>query len=332
MVQVDMTLPKSGSTQNDNLTVPQASIFFGGKIINHVGAFAQITYDNTPGAANFGADNIDIRYANSAKLNGMMVDYGLTVNNNPTVQDLWNSTAAWGYPYAGGLGLGNTQLDGIGADVVGLGAYAMWNNWLYTEFDAYQGSKASGLLNVFHFTTLPSADAKDGYVYNDGTAPYVRIAVQHNFGNNYVMVGGQYLETKQIGNYYTPTPDATIDYKDYAIDAEWQYTKGDHLVTAEASNAWETQSQTGSADVKTETLKGKISYFFKQKYGVEFNYVTTKTDSATDNTGTTVQLDYFIPTQNIKLAAQFNNYTKYDGTSVGASDNNNVYLVGWFMF
>ena len=25
--------------------------------------------------------------------------FGISVNNNPTVQDLWTSTPAWGYPY-----------------------------------------------------------------------------------------------------------------------------------------------------------------------------------------------------------------------------------------
>jgi hypothetical protein len=25
--------------------------------------------------------------------------YGTSLNNNPTVNDVWNSTPAWGYPY-----------------------------------------------------------------------------------------------------------------------------------------------------------------------------------------------------------------------------------------
>ncbi|MDX1810163.1 MAG: hypothetical protein R3331_11545 [Sulfurospirillaceae bacterium] len=329
MIQVTSTMNKHSTAADHALKIPQSSIFFGGKITDHVGAFVQTTLDD---AGIFGADNMDFRYANSTKAKGMFIDYGFTVNNSPTVQDLWNSTSAWGYPYAGGVNNGGTKLDGLD-NVVGLGAYAMWNNWLYTEFDAYKGSKASGLLNVFHFSTDTAANIKDiggaGYDYADGISPYARIALQHNFGDNYVMVGAQYLRSKVIGHYYDPTPDAAVTYKDHAFDAEWQYNHGDHLITAQASKTWETQS--GGATDKLETNKAKISYFYKQKYGITLDYVSDSLNSATQNAGTTVQFDY-VPTEKIRLAAQFNNYTKFGGTSVGASDNNNVFLIGWFMF
>ena len=29
------------------------------------------------------------------------VTYGISANNTPTVQDLWNTTTAWGFPYNG---------------------------------------------------------------------------------------------------------------------------------------------------------------------------------------------------------------------------------------
>ena len=65
--------------------------------------------------------------------------YGISVNNNPTVQDLWNSTPAWGFPYAssnaGVSPLASTQIDGpMAQQVAGLSAYAMWNDCLlYTS-------------------------------------------------------------------------------------------------------------------------------------------------------------------------------------------------------
>ena len=33
-------------------------------------------------------------------IGGTDLVYGVTLNNNPTVQDLWNTTPAWGYPYS----------------------------------------------------------------------------------------------------------------------------------------------------------------------------------------------------------------------------------------
>jgi hypothetical protein len=330
MVQIVQNRPKHATTQDYALTIPQSSIFFGGKIVNHVGAFVQTTLDDT---GVYGADNTDFRYADSIKYSGLNVDYGVSLNNNPTVQDLWNSTAAWGFPYAGangtnGVNNGGTILDGLD-NAVGLSAYAMWNDWIYTEAGAYQGSKVTGFLNIFHFSTDTVANRKNAYDYIDGTAPYVRVALQHNFGDNYFMLGTQYLSAKVIGNYYASTPDASITKRDYAIDGQWQYTKGNHLVSAEASRIWEKQSD-GANDHLT-TTKGKISYYYQHTYGLTFDYITDKNDAGTQNTGTTVQLD-FIPTQKIKLAAQFNNYTRFGGTTNNALDNNNIGLIAWLMF
>ena len=85
-------------TQNNNVSLPQQlSIFFGGEITPHIGSFIQVTYDDQ-GA--FGIDNIDLRYANQTELRFENLLYGVTLNNNPTVQDIWNSTPAWGFPYA----------------------------------------------------------------------------------------------------------------------------------------------------------------------------------------------------------------------------------------
>src|ERR1700758_909134 len=78
------------ATQNGNFEFPQdASLFLAGAWAEHVGSFVQVTYDAQ--ADHFSWDNTDIRYANT---NGRLFDkpltYGLTLNNNPTVEDLWN--------------------------------------------------------------------------------------------------------------------------------------------------------------------------------------------------------------------------------------------------
>jgi hypothetical protein len=55
----------------------------------------------TTRAGSIGIDNTDIRFADVANIDGHNVIYGLSLNNNPTVQDLWNSTPAWGQPFIG---------------------------------------------------------------------------------------------------------------------------------------------------------------------------------------------------------------------------------------
>ncbi len=75
----------------------QLSIFYAGHISDNVGAYIQVTYDDQSGT--IGMDNTDIRFADVAKFDGHNVIYGLSLNNNPTVQDLWNSTPAWSQPF-----------------------------------------------------------------------------------------------------------------------------------------------------------------------------------------------------------------------------------------
>ena len=57
------------------------------------GAFIQATYA-TDYSRVFGLDNTDIRYASTGTIGNLDFIYGVTVNNNPTVQDVWNTVPA----------------------------------------------------------------------------------------------------------------------------------------------------------------------------------------------------------------------------------------------
>jgi len=46
-------------------------------------------------------EHTDIRFADQLDLGDTPITYGISLNNNPTVQDLWNTTPAWGFPYTG---------------------------------------------------------------------------------------------------------------------------------------------------------------------------------------------------------------------------------------
>ena len=101
----------------------------------------KVTY-NAPPPGGFGTDpfghtwtwdNTDIRYADQTAVASFNVIYGITANNNPTVQDPWNTTPAWAFPYAVstfGTGFGPTPIiDGaFAAHVVSVGAYAYIND------------------------------------------------------------------------------------------------------------------------------------------------------------------------------------------------------------
>ena len=85
--------------------------FWGGAITDNIGAFAQVTYSGPDPCPRCPArrrsvrhtwawDNTDVRFASTAHIGPLDLIYGITANNNPTVQDVWNTTPAWSYPYA----------------------------------------------------------------------------------------------------------------------------------------------------------------------------------------------------------------------------------------
>ena len=92
---------------NDNIVISPFSGFWGGAITDNIGAFAQVTYGGPPAGGfadpfghTWGWDNTDVRFVKTVSIGGVDAIFGITANNNPTVQDLWNTTPAWAFPYA----------------------------------------------------------------------------------------------------------------------------------------------------------------------------------------------------------------------------------------
>ena len=77
--------------------------------------------------------------------------YGVTLHNNPTAQDVWNSTPAFGFPFTGSpTALGptaGTQIEGaLAQQVAGIGGYAFYDKTWYGELTAYR--TADGIFSV----------------------------------------------------------------------------------------------------------------------------------------------------------------------------------------
>ena len=381
MVMVDVTNNAHNNTGNLNsagdpdviakngaITIPQISLFYGGKITDKSGAFIQVTDSPSRylpeskdlGNGNVALDNIDIRYADSLTLADKELIYGISVNNNPSMSDLWN----WTFPYAQtGMShapvTGTAQVDGsLGQSVGGVGAYVMWNDLLYAELSVYRSAKPGGIMGLFGWK---NQNLKGDVPLVQGTTPYARVALQQNFGDHYVMVGGYMMNTKINQAAYSNVGGPLDQYKDHAIDAEYQYTNGNHIVTATTTKIWEKQtldyssSLGGTATNQSNTLattRARVSYYFDQKYGASVGIFSTtgssdalyymgNTNDSPNSSGKGAELDY-LPLQNIKLALQYTSYDKFNGASTytgtadglthKASENNNFYLLAWFMF
>src|SRR5476649_723884 len=140
---------------NDNVVLSPFSAFWGGALTDNIGAFAQVTYSapdplsalsGTPADQfkhTWSWDNADVRFAKTASIGPLDLIYGITANNNPTVQDLWNTTPGWTFPQAAST-LANTPaastlIEGaFSMRVGGVGVYTMINDMLYLELTGYR--------------------------------------------------------------------------------------------------------------------------------------------------------------------------------------------------
>jgi hypothetical protein len=244
--------PTAPFSPNDNVKVDPTSFFYGGAITEHIGAFAQVTYvEASPGGLGpfdhtWTWDNTDIRYANNTMIGNTAVTYGISVNNNPTVQDVWNTTPAWGFPYASSTlapkPSAATILEGaFAAHVLSIGGYLWIDNKIYLEASAYQ---------TLSFSTQNTLGANPfgapGLI--DGPAPYLRVAFEPNWGNHWLMVGafGMLANVRPwidssfaLGT--TDTFPQTDKYTDVGVDAQYQFKGMNYWFTLRGSFIHENQ-------------------------------------------------------------------------------------------
>lgn len=346
-----------GPSQNGTVQFPeQASLFYAGRIAPNLGGFIQITYDNN--SDSFGWDNTDIRFADQATLGqDKPLTWGVTFNNSPTVQDPWNTTPAWHYPFSQTSSLApspvaTTQLDGIGnGTVAGLTGYAYWNNLVYLELGGYAAAP-HGINNVpLNSSFCTTANECPTEVVH-GISPYWRIAVQPQWGRNSFEVGLVGFTDQVVPPDTNVTSGPTNRFRDTGLDAEYQYIGDEHIFSAEAIYIYEKQSLNATLPSDPSntlrSFKAGGSYFYQRRLGGSLGYFSTTgstnpalyaTPTGSPNTtGWALELDY-LPWQNVKLALQYTLYTKfdgsknnYDGTGRNASDNNTLYIFAWIAF
>lgn len=364
---------------NNNVAVSPVSFFYGGAITEHVGAFAQVTYNGSP----FGApdpadpyatfqwswDNVDLRYANTGKLGDMDVTYGFTANNNPTVQDPWNTTPAWSFPYAVSSvapspGAG-TLIDGtLAGHVAGAGAYAFINNLVYVELSGYRtlNHDAQAKLGVDPFGA-PGV--------SEGLAPYWRIAVEPHWGNHWLEFGTFGMSARLHpwnantldgnGYYENVTYAETNRFIDTAVDAQYQYQGDNYWLTLRGSYIHEDQtldasfanglSDNPSNTLNTFKLYGSLAYGNNDNRvvlsGQYFDtwgssdatlYAGNASGLSPDSNGFTAEIAYipFVnssapgwPWANTRVGLQYTYYDKFDGDTIHAHDNNTLFLYAW---
>jgi hypothetical protein len=378
MVQISDTwlqtpLPDStgaaGHSQTSTVGFPQQiSFFYAGKIAPQLGAMIQLTYDNAGGT--IGIDNTDLRYANTIPMDDdRSLLYGLSVNNNPTVQDLWNSTPAWGFPYAASNAnvgsIAASEIDGtLAQDVAGISAYAMWDESLYGELGVYRSAK-QGVVNP----TTMAAGPLDGSVSNviSGVSPYFRVAYEYQRGRHDLEIGVYGATFKLYPGGGTAAAPALLsgpanEFRDVAEDFQYQYIGDEQLFSLTGTRIHEAMSldasfaagaSTNPSDDLT-TTRIVATYYYHRRYGGSLAHFATSgsTDvllypasavvgsaNGSPNTNGWMAEFNYMPWLNTKVSLQYTAYDKfngsssnYDGAGRSASANNTLYLLLWFNF
>jgi hypothetical protein len=252
---------------NNNFAFQQVSLFTSGRITDNLGAFTQGTYDGV--ARRFGWDNTDIRYADSVNIEGHNLLWGVTANNDPTVQDVWNTIPAWSSPFISSAlaptPTASTFIDQVYAhQVAGLTGYAFVDDLFYFEFGGYRPLSTNTQKALGVDTT--------GQSPINGVAPYWRVAVEPNFGDHSWEVGTFGLASKVFPPGLSGA--GTDSFTDIGIDTQYQYLGDPHTVTARVAwihenhntSASQTLGLADNSNNQLRSLNASLSYIYDKTW------------------------------------------------------------------
>jgi hypothetical protein len=327
MFETSFTNTKSPlpASQNGSFEFPQdVSLFLSGAWTSNVGSFLQVTYDTQDN--HFTSDNTDIRFANKTKLGGKELVYGLDLNNNPTVQDLWNSTPAWGFPWVASDFAPTPSASpiingGLAQDVAGFGGFAMWDDHLYLDLSLYRSEHVGG----------PQPNPGDGSTNNiRGVAPYWRVAFQELTAKTQYEIGTYGIHVR---NSAFTGPGPQDEYTDFAFDtqidrtlfrtdvlsfrATYIHENSDLLASGFGSNHLNTVMANAEYHIGNK-YTGALGVFNTggtvnlPLYGGTPTAVSGSANGDPRGAGYIANISYW-PWQNLQLAAQYTAYTRFNG-------------------
>lgn len=355
--------PNDGT--NNNWSLQEASVFVAGAITDHIGSFIQSTWSDIDKKNTL--DNADVRYATRVNLYGADAIVGVSINNNPSVQDAFNTAAAWRFPYMSseltpGSAAATLLEGGLEHQVIGASAYTYWSNSIYAE---------AGLYRTLSTATLRKLNIGDDAGELAHPAPYVRVAYFKNDSASAYSFGVTGFDASLKPD---RTSGPTDNYRDTGFDGSYQYLGNrEHIVAFNGSYIHEQRDlnaslANGGAENNSGSLNSlnlSVSYHYLQTYGLTLGYFDTRgsadhglytigdpdTGSANgkpDTAGTVIQADWTpfgkedswgSPYANLRVGLQYTTYSKfngaahnYDGYGRSAHDNNTLYFFTWLAF
>ncbi|MBX9611283.1 MAG: cytochrome c1 protein [Burkholderiales bacterium] len=331
--------PQPHLKTNNNLKLDEASIFLAGRMADHIGVFIQGTHNGVDRSTSL--DQTDLRYARTVEVGGKDTVLGLSLNNNPGVQDPFNTLPVWSFPFVSspaGVGTGESATllnGGLEGRVTGASVYTLFNNSLYGELGTYRSMS-------------PSTQRRLGLGED----------LQRLGGNAYWRLGwmkdlkSQAFHLGLFGWNASLQPDRTVNepndkYRDIGIDGSYQFLgTRRHIMTLNGSYIRERKTEGLTAEVsRLRESRLNASYHFNQTWGGSVGLFSTRgTDPAATTTGQLLQADWTpwgkegasapgpLGWANLRLGAQYWIYNKFNGESIAAKDHNTLYLFAWTSF
>jgi len=336
--------------QNPNVAAPQdLSLYLAGEATPHVGTFIQLSYAQDSGKV--ALSMADVRYANHADWGGTDTVYGITFNTAPTIEDVWNSTPAEGYPFVASASAPTPAAGpfiasmNVADNVLGVGGYAKRGNW-YGVATLYRAAPQG-----------QSIGTRDMAIR--GSAPYLRLAWSHDTATQSLEFGVLGLRADYSPMGASPLTDR---YTDLGADSQYQYFAPDGVDILELRGSyirentdWSATPASNASDV-TRFLAVNGSWIHARRYGLTLGYFQTagtadcliyngnascsgiatavsgSQTGSPNSSGYIIEFDY-LPWQNLKFATQYTLYSKfngatsnYDGNGRNAAYNNTLFL------
>ena len=368
MVQSSFTSTQQGQSPppqhyntNSNPSLDQISVFVAGRVSDYTGGFVQMSWSGVTNTSRL--DNTDLRpFTTSVTLGSHDLRIGTTINNNPTVQDPYNSTFAWGFPFMSSA-LAPTPaaqpmlVGAFAGNSLGYTAYAWLDRALYVEAGAYTTPSPWALARFGSDLGGPGAIA--------GAAPYARIAYEYQWNGQAVHAGALFMRADVNPPTGVPFQSSGVGgqdrYTDYAFDAGYQFLgDGTHIVTLQGIYVHEDQQLNASGaggSFALNQVRANIAYWYQNTYGVTLGWQNTwgslnpaygTANGKPNSNGFTAEVDWVplgkaesfgSPWANLKLGAQYILYTQfdggrsnYDGNGRSAGANNTLLLFAWLAF
>ena len=340
----------------DRQTIVQAAGFYiGGKIVSNTGALIQYNYDGIE--RRWGMEMFDLRYGNDAKVAGKDLSWGVSLNNSPTLADIYNSTPMWSFPHtetAAIMPAARTLVDmTLATQVGGVTAYGLWANTVYAEGGFYRSAK-SGFFRFMRLGVPVETEIS-------GSAPYWRLAWQKDSGPHFFHIGAYGLVGKVLADPEEPSL-GTDRMRDVALDGSYQFIADDHVFSAHATSIrekqdWHASFEQGLSSASSTTLRtsrADVHYWYQRQWGGGLQYFRTSGDEnplrfgsgepvmgsangSPNSKGWVAELNW-LPIQSVKTAVRYTAYqqfngarTNYDGFGRNAKDNNSVFLLVWWL-